>query len=39
MADQLTTVSKLRMISKLGKITPYELMKVELAIKIQLSLN
>lgn len=39
MTDQLTTVSKLRLMSKLGEITLNELVAVELAIKIQLGLN
>jgi mRNA interferase MazF len=39
MADQLTTVSKLRLINKLGEITFNELVAVELAIKIQLGFN
>lgn len=39
MADQLSTVSKLRLINKLGEITFNELLAVELAIKIQLGFN
>ena len=38
MADQLTTVSKLRLIDKLGQITEHELVMIESAIKIQLGL-
>lgn len=38
MADQLTTVSKLRLINKAGSISEFELKQVERAIKIQLCL-
>ena len=37
-ADQLTTVSKLRMISQMGKITREDMWQVERAIRIQLAL-
>jgi mRNA interferase MazF len=39
MADQLTTVSKLRLSSVVGTMTPDDVVKVELAIKVQLGLN
>jgi mRNA interferase MazF len=39
MADQLTTVSKLRLLSALGSLSPAEMGQVEMAIKIQLSLR
>ncbi len=39
MADQLTTVSKQRLTSRMGKLTSPELAKVEHAIMIQLGLE
>ena len=39
MADQLTTVSKLRMINKMGKVSREDLLQVERAIKVQLALQ
>jgi mRNA interferase MazF len=39
MADQLTTVSKLRLQSLLGRLSPADMGKVELAIKVQLDLH
>lgn len=39
MADQLTTVSKQRMMNKAGDLTLEEMAAVELAIKLQLGLN
>ncbi len=38
MADQLTTVSKARLISLSGKLSPVDMLKVEEAIRIQLLL-
>jgi mRNA interferase MazF len=38
MADQLATVSKLRLSSQLGEVSAKELRKVEAAIKVQLGL-
>ena len=38
MADQLTTVSKQRLITREGKLTESEMRKVEHAVKIQLGL-
>jgi mRNA interferase MazF len=38
MADQLTTVSKLRLLDKLGAISQIEMKNLERAIKIQLGL-
>ncbi len=38
LADQLTTVSKQRMMSRAGKITQSELQRVEQAIQVQLGL-
>lgn len=38
MADQLTTVSKLRLVSKAGSLTTAEMEQIELAIKIQLGM-
>lgn len=38
MADQLTTVSKLRLLNRAGNLTTSEMEQVELAIKVQLSL-
>ena len=39
MADQLTTVSKLRMISKMGKVSREDLLQVERSIKVQFALQ
>ena len=39
MADQLTTVSKQRMMNKAGELTLEEMAAVELAIKLQLGLK
>ncbi|MGB8699965.1 MAG: type II toxin-antitoxin system PemK/MazF family toxin [Thermosynechococcaceae cyanobacterium] len=39
MADQLTTVSKQRLLKKAGEITPEELAAVERAIRVQLGLT
>lgn len=39
MCDQLTTVSKLRFINKVGEINQSDMSKIEKAIKIQLDLN
>lgn len=39
MADQLTTVSKLRLLKKTGNLEPDELSDVERAIRVQLGLN
>ena len=39
MADQLTTVSKLRLISRIGKLPAREIQKVERAVKTQLALS
>jgi mRNA interferase MazF len=39
MADQLTTVSELRFISKIGKITSHDFEGVERAVKLQLGLG
>jgi len=38
MADQLTTVSKLRLMSQVGRLSDRDMQKVETAIKIQLGL-
>ncbi len=38
MADQLTTVSKLRLVSYGGELTPREMQDIEHAIRIQLAL-
>lgn len=38
MADQLTTVSKLRLINRAGRLSEVDMRKVERAIKIQLGL-
>jgi len=38
MADQLTTVSKLRLIKRAGKLTSADMRKVEHAVKVQLGL-
>jgi mRNA interferase MazF len=39
MADQLTTVSKLRLINQLGVVTDEDLLNIEAAIKTQLDLS
>ena len=39
MADQLTTISKIRLINLLGRLSAADMQKIELAIKIQLSLS
>lgn len=39
MADQLTTVSKQRMMNKAGELSPDEMVAVELAIQVQLGLS
>lgn len=39
MADQLTTVSKQRILDKAGSLTPEEMTAVELAIRVQLGLR
>jgi mRNA interferase MazF len=38
MADQLTTVSKLRLTNRMGKLTSTDMRKVEHAVKVQLGL-
>ena len=38
MADQLTTVSKLRLIDRMGKLTSTDVQKIEHAVKVQLGL-
>lgn len=39
MADQLTTVSKLRLMARLGQLTGEDLKKIERAIRIQLGMH
>jgi mRNA-degrading endonuclease toxin of MazEF toxin-antitoxin module len=39
MADQLTTVSKLRLVSLIGELSESDMDKVEQAIKVQLALS
>lgn len=39
MADQLTTVSELRLVSKIGNVTEKELEEIESIIKLQLDLD
>ena len=39
MADQLTTISKTRLINSMGHLSVSDMQKIELAIKIQLSLS
>ena len=39
MADQLTTVSKMRLITSIGKLSPDDMSQVERAIKVQLDLS
>lgn len=38
MADQLATVSKQRLIDRMGQLTPEDMRKVEYAVKVQLGL-
>ena len=38
MGDQLTTVSKLRLINRVGKLSPEDMEKVEHAVMVQLAL-
>ena len=38
MADQVTTVSKLRLIDQIGKLSEEDMRKVERAVKVQLGL-
>ena len=39
MADQLTTVSKLRLINRVGRLSPADMANVETAIRVQLGLR
>ena len=39
MADQITTVSKLRMINQMGKISRADMWQVERAVKVQLAMS
>jgi mRNA interferase MazF len=39
MADQITTVSKERLLERLGLLVPHDLHRVEMAIRIQLGLT
>ena len=39
MADQVTTVSKLRLINQIGKLSEEDMRKVEHAVKVQLGLS
>jgi mRNA interferase MazF len=39
MADQLTTVSKLRLSNRIGRVTPIDLAQVERIVKLQLDLD
>jgi mRNA interferase MazF len=39
MADQLTTISKMRLINSAGRLSAADMQKIDLAIKIQLSLS
>ena len=39
MADQLTTVSKLRLSNRIGRLSPSDLAQVERIVKLQLDLN
>lgn len=39
MADQLTTVSKIRLIDMMGRMSAQDMRKVEQAIRVQLALN
>lgn len=39
MADQITTVSKLRLINQIGKLSEEDMRKVEHAVKVQLGLS
>jgi mRNA interferase MazF len=38
MADQLTTVSELRFLNKIGQVTPSEMEEIERIIRLQLDL-
>jgi mRNA interferase MazF len=38
MADQITTVSKLRMINRIARVSAKDLLKIEQALKIQLGI-
>ena len=39
MADQLTTVSKTRLLNRIGRLSHADMQKVEQAVKVQLSLS
>jgi mRNA interferase MazF len=39
MADQIATVSKLRLISKMGRVSQADMQQVENAIRVQLDMN
>ena len=39
LADQLTTVSKLRMINQMGKISREDMWQIERAVKVQLAIS
>ena len=39
LADQLTTVSKLRMINQMGKVSREDMWQVERAVKVQLAMS
>jgi mRNA-degrading endonuclease toxin of MazEF toxin-antitoxin module len=39
MADQITTVSKLRLREKIGVLSPQDFRSIETAIRVQLGLN
>ena len=39
MADQITTVSKLRLINQIGKLSEEDMREVERAVKLQLGLS
>lgn len=39
MADQITTVSKLRLINQIGKLSEEDMQKVERAVKVQLGFS
>ncbi|MGA3118442.1 MAG: type II toxin-antitoxin system PemK/MazF family toxin [Syntrophobacteraceae bacterium] len=39
MADQLTTVSKTRLLDMIGRLSGMDMRKVERAIRVQLALN
>ncbi len=38
MADQLTTVSKMRLLNLMGSLSPIDMLKIEQVIKVQLAL-